>query len=68
MVLGRFLAGLAIGVSSALVPTYISEVRIDRIYIDGPTAFGSSPSAGLPIAVGPHLEGMGVQFCFQLPS
>lgn len=27
MVAGRFLAGLAIGVSSALVPTYISEVR-----------------------------------------
>ena len=26
MVLGRFLAGIAIGVSSALVPTYISEI------------------------------------------
>ena len=26
MVLGRFLAGVAIGVSSALVPTYISEI------------------------------------------
>ena len=31
MILGRFLAGVAIGVSSALVPTYISEVCVDRI-------------------------------------
>jgi hypothetical protein len=27
MVAGRFLAGVAIGLSSALVPLYISEVR-----------------------------------------
>lgn len=28
MVAGRFVVGLAIGLSSALVPTYISEVRL----------------------------------------
>jgi MFS family permease len=32
MVAGRFLAGIAIGLSSALVPLYISEVRAGRCF------------------------------------